>query len=147
MDQSTLLRRAALAAALIASLVFTASAGALGRARTQQYVEVVNGSFTIKAGHYRYYKMTVGEQGAVVSGRFRASGGGGNDVEVFILDPDAFENWQNGHSVRTYYNSGRVTVSTIKKYLNEGEYYLVFSNTYSVMTPKAVEAEVYLVWE
>ena len=79
--------------------------------------------------------------------RFRASGGGGNDVEVFILDADGYENWQNNHTVRTYYNSGRITVGKIRARLSEGEYYLVFSNTFSTLTPKAVEAEVYLVWE
>ena len=137
-------RRAVLVALTLALLTIPTPAG---RASTQNSQKIAGGAFTIGAGKLRYFQMNVGEGGAAVSGRFRASGGGGNDVEVLILDADGFENWLNGHSVRTYYNSGRVTVGRIKVFLEEGEYYLVYSNACSLMTPKAVETEVYLVRE
>jgi hypothetical protein len=100
-------------------------------------------AFTVGAGRYVYFPIQ-SNGNAFVSGRFTATGGGGNDVEVFILGQDEFTNWQNRHSVNTWFNSGRVTVSNISVRLPAGNYYLVFSNNFSMMTPKAVTANVLL---
>jgi hypothetical protein len=70
-------------------------------------------SFTVKAGDAKYWNFQVGTAGANVVGRFRAEGGSGNDIRCLILDSDSFENWRNGHKVRTYYNSERITVANI----------------------------------
>jgi hypothetical protein len=110
-------------------------------ARTPSTIPIVSGSFTIGAGQHRYYRFVVSNR-AIVTGRFRAQGGGGNDIEVFILDEDAYENFRNGHGTPTYYNSGKVTVGTIRANLGAGAYYLVFNNGYSIITNKAVEAYV-----
>lgn len=104
---------------------------------------IVAEPFTVEPGHYRYYPFTVGDR-ATVAGRFRAQGGSGNDVEVFILDEDGFENYKNGHRVQTYYNSGRVTVGTINVTLGSGRYYLVFNNSFSTVSNKAVNARIEL---
>ncbi|MGH9799410.1 MAG: hypothetical protein ACRD82_03520, partial [Blastocatellia bacterium] len=107
---------------------------------------LVPGAFTIKASHYSWFEFTVGNQyqNASVSGRFEASGGQKNDVEVFILDPDAFTNWQNVHSVTTLYNSGRMTVGNINVSLPSGKYFLVFNNNFSIISPKAISASINL---
>ena len=105
---------------------------------------IVSEAFTIDAGSYSYFEFSVPRNGRTVVGRFRASGGSGNDVEAFILDEDGFENFQNGHRVRTYYNSGRVTVGNINVFLDSGNYYLVFNNKFSVVSNKAVNARVSL---
>jgi hypothetical protein len=73
-------------------------------------------------------------------------------VEVVVVSEDAFTNWQNHHSVATYYNSGRVTVGSIDARLpstigNSGQsatYYLIFNNTFSVFSNKAVSADISL---
>jgi hypothetical protein len=111
---------------------------------------IVNRPFTIRPAKAVYYSFVVpaSSAGAEVSGRFEASGGTGNDVEVYILDEDAFVNWQNGHRVHTYYNSGRLTQANVKTSLpSEGTYYLVFSNRFSVVANKAVVADVSLAYE
>ena len=74
---------------------------------------IVNTAFTVKAGDAKYWSFRVGSSGANVVGRFRAEGGGGNDIKCLILDADSFENWRNGHRVRTYYNSEKITVANI----------------------------------
>jgi len=76
-----------------------------------------------------------------IEGRFTAMGGGKNDIEVYLLDKDAFTNWSNGNSGNAYYNSGRATVGNISVVLPDGfgEYFLIFNNRFSVLTPKAVE--------
>ncbi|HEU4509971.1 MAG TPA: hypothetical protein VFR78_17185 [Pyrinomonadaceae bacterium] len=107
---------------------------------------IVNTAFTVKAGDARYWSFKVGTDGANVVGRFRAEGGSRNDIRCLIMDPDSFENWRNGHSVRTYYNSDRITVANIDVRLAEGDYVLVFDNTYSLLTNKAVTANVEMRW-
>jgi hypothetical protein len=103
---------------------------------------IVDSAFTVRAGDARYWEFSVSKNGANVSGRFRAEGGGGNDIICLILDRDSFENWRNGHTVNTYYNSGKITVANINVNLGEGNYVLVFSNTFSSVSNKAVTARV-----
>lgn len=107
---------------------------------------IVNTAFTVKAGDAKYWTFRVGSDGANVVGRFRAEGGSGNDIKCLILDADAFENWRNGHRVRTYYNSERITVANINVNLPEGEYVIVFDNTFSGFSNKAVTANVEMRW-
>ncbi|MGH9971992.1 MAG: hypothetical protein ACREBG_29960 [Pyrinomonadaceae bacterium] len=103
---------------------------------------IVNSAFTVRASQARYWDFYTGQDGARVLGRFRAEGGGGNDIEVYILDEDQFENWMNGHRTSTYYNSGRVTVANINVNVPPGHFFLVFNNKYSILTSKAVTASV-----
>jgi hypothetical protein len=73
-----------------------------------------------------------------VSAKFRAQGGSGNDIEVYILDEDGFENWSNGHQTSTYYNSGKVTVGRFNINLAPGKYFLVMNNKFSMVSNKVV---------
>lgn len=132
--------RATLSAVFLLTLVtiWTAAAGA-GREQ-----RLMPQAFTLEPGQYRYNQFSLSRAGGRVYGRFRAQGGRGNDVEVYIFDADGFENWKNGHSAPTYYNSGRVTVGSINVELRGGEYYIVFSNTFSAVSNKAITAEVFL---
>ena len=124
----------ALTLAVLFNLSVTASP--LGRA------VIVNTAFTVKAGDARYWYFKVGSAGANVVGRFRAEGGSGNDIKCLILDADSFENWRNGHRVKTYYNSEKITVANINVNLPPGEYVLVSDNTFSALSNKAVTANV-----
>lgn len=93
----------------------------------------------IALGAGEYWTLQIApDKTETVNGRFKARGGSGNDVEVYILDEDGLENWKNGHSTPTYYNSGRKTVGTFNVTLNKGVYYLVISNTFSALSSKAV---------
>jgi hypothetical protein len=107
---------------------------------------IVNTAFTVKAGDAKYWTFQVGSDRANVVGRFRAEGGSGNDIKCLILDADSFENWRNGHKVRTYYNSEKITVANINVNLPQGEYVLVFDNTFSGLSNKAVTANVEMRW-
>ena len=109
-------------------------------------------AFTIPAGRYMYFKFTIPPRSSAIemTGRFEATGGSGNDVEVVVLNEDEFTNWQNHHSVPTYYNSGKVTVGTLQSRLpstSAGEsttYYLIFNNAFSVFSNKAVSTDITL---
>lgn len=108
-------------------------------------VSIVPGGVTVPvaAGKYQSYSFRVSNR-ATVTGRFRAYGGPGNDIEAYILDQDGFTNWSNNHGAPAYYNSGRLTVGTIKTPLNAGTYYLVFNNRYSPRDAKTVEVTIEL---
>ena len=101
---------------------------------------LVSGAFTIGAGQSKSTRFVVPNR-AIVSGRFRAPGNY-NNVEVFIVDEDGYENFTKGYSVSPLYNSGKVAVGTVSVTLGAGVYYIVFSNVYSIITPKAVEADI-----
>ena len=64
-----------------------------------------------------------------IRGSFTASGGSGNDIRVLIMDSTAFTNWQNGHQVNIYYDSGQQTTGSISTSLpnGPGTYYLVYN--------------------
>lgn len=125
---------------LVTILNLSAIGSSFGRAA------IVNTAFTVKAGDAKYWTFRVGSDGANVVGRFRAEGGSGNDIKCLILDADSFENWRNGHKVRTYYNSEKITVANININLPQGEYVLVFDNTFSGLSNKAVTANVEMRW-
>lgn len=76
-----------------------------------------------------------------VEGHFTASGGLGNDVEVYLMGSDGFVNFQNGHSAQTYYSSGKLTQGTFNVPLPNGggTYYLVFSNRFGLLATKTVQ--------
>lgn len=105
-------------------------------------------AFTVKNLGYVYTQFDVppGATNVSVVGRFTASGGIGNDIEAYVLTSDGFVNFQNGHQATTYYQSGRVTQGSINANLPAGAatYYLVFSNNFSLLSAKAVQASITL---
>jgi hypothetical protein len=105
-----------------------------------------NVAFTVNAQGANNYKFTVpaGAFNVTLKGHFAATGGSGNDIEVFVVSQDEYVNWQNGHPAKTFYNSGRVTQDSINLIMpsDAATYYVVFSNKFSLLTPKAVQANV-----
>jgi len=115
--------------------------------RLPHSANIVNGLITVQAGSYNYYPFTLaaGSTSISVTGSFTASGGGGNDIEVFVMDQTNFINWQNGHQASAYYNSGQLTTGTISTSLpSVGTYDLVYSNTFSTVSSKNVQTTVNL---
>lgn len=103
---------------------------------------IVKNKFVVEPSSIAWVQFYIGrdELQANLRGRFRAQGGSGNDIEVFILDADGFENYSNGHTVPTYYNSGRVTVANIEAVIQHpGTYYLVMNNRFSAVSNKVVD--------
>lgn len=114
-----------------------------------QNSNLVNGIITVNSGDYYYTSFTVTDSMRDVSiqGLFTASGGSGNDIIVLVLDNLAYTNWINGHSVITLYNSGQITTANMNVSINtSGQYYLVFSNKFSIISSKKVNANINLKW-
>lgn len=108
-----------------------------------QSYQIVSQAFTLKAGEFRYYKFTIPKSSGsgLVSGNFIASGGA-DDIYVVIINETGFTNFKSGNDYKAYYTSGKVTTDDIEINLASGTYYIVFSNAYSILTPKAVNADI-----
>lgn len=107
-------------------------------------------AFTVNAGgavHFTF-EAPAGAFNVNLKGHFAATGGTGNDIEVYVLTEDDLVNWQNGHTGHTLYNSGRVTQDTVNVALptDAGKYCLVFNNKFSFLTPKAVQTDIALTY-
>jgi len=111
-------------------------------------IKLVSGQLLVRAGKYVSTKFQIDParmQQAHVAGRFRASGGTGNDIQVVLADEDAFENWINGHEARVLYGTEKVTNGRIDVSISEaGTYILAFSNAFSSFSDKDVFAEIEL---
>lgn len=93
------------------------------------------------------FVIPVGATAPVLQGHFNATGGGGNDVEVWVMNDDEYVNWQNKHSVTSIYNSGRITQGTVNISLAQpGTYYLLFNNRFSFVSPKAMQDNISLTY-
>jgi hypothetical protein len=102
-------------------------------------------SFNVPALSSQAYKFSApaGSADVRIEGHFSASGGLGNDIEVFVMNEDSYANWQNRHATQPYFSSGRVTQGTFDVQLpsDTGTYYLVFNNRFSLLTPKTIHAD------
>lgn len=109
-----------------------------------------NGALTVAQGHSTYYKMTVPAEATNVKlqGRFAATGGSGNDIIVSVMTEEAFINGRNGHGHDALWESDKVTVGDLDVNLPNGAgvYYLVFSNSFSLLSPKAVQQNIVLTY-
>jgi len=106
---------------------------------------VVSGSFDVDARSFKPFKVVVaaGAMNPQLEGTFSATGRN-NDIEVLLLEESQFLNWQNRHKFTATYESGRVTADKIKMVLppEPATYYMIFSNRFSLISKKAVAAEV-----
>jgi zinc-ribbon domain len=104
------------------------------------------GAFTVGALASNNYTFTApaGAFDVTLKGHFAATGGSGNDIEVFVLSEDEFVNWQNGHPAKTFFNSEKITQDSINLTLpsEAASYHVVFNNKFSLLTPKAVQANI-----
>jgi hypothetical protein len=112
------------------------------------YTQTIDTAFTVPRLSDKAYRFAIpaGAREATLQGHFTATGGSGNDIEVWVMNDDGFANWQNKHLVTPIYNSGKVTQGTVNVSLSDdaGTYYLIFNNRYSLISPKAVQDNVSL---
>jgi hypothetical protein len=112
----------------------------------QHKLSIPKGAFTVRQLGTSNYQFAVpaGAFDVTMKGHFAATGGVGNDIEVFVVSEDEFVNWQNGHPTQALYNSGKVTQDSINLTLpaDAATYYVVFNNKFSLISPKAVEANI-----
>ena len=138
------------AVVIVALLVIGSSVGSQhGIVPTQHTMNIVNSMIRVEPGQYNYYQFSApaGSSGVTVSGTFTAGGGSGNDIKVLILDEQNFINYRNGHQANVFYSSGQETVGNINADVPTGQtLYLVYDNTFSVVSGKEVTTNVNLTY-
>ena len=111
---------------------------------------IVSGAFAVGPRTFSSYKfvVTTGMSKPRLEGTLSAQGAR-NDIEVTVLDEAQFANWQNRDDFKATYESGRVTDTTLNVALPEtpATYYVVFSNRFSLLSNKAVTANVQLCYD
>ena len=98
-------------------------------------------SIAIPAGSYSFvaFKVTPGLLAPKVRGVVAAHGGGGNDIQVWVLDAGQFAAFQAHHLASAYFESDRISSTTVAVGpLPPGDYDVVFSNVFSLFTAKQV---------
>jgi hypothetical protein len=109
--------------------ILLSAALALTVAGQTRSVSLINGTFTVDAGHAKSWSFK-SPNCINISGAFRAQGGNQNDIKVLVMEALDYENWASGHSVQPYYNSGLITTAKFSVNLNKAEdFVIVFSNT------------------
>jgi len=103
------------------------------------------GEFTVGPAGLRTFKIAIAEsvKSASIVGKFTATGGMYNDIEVFVITPELSARSEDGMSARALYWSRRVSSSELDVPLSSGDYYLVFSNAWSP-SMKAISAQISL---
>jgi len=112
-------------------------------------IYLFNGSVSVDPGYFDYtpFNVTAGGMNVTVTGNFSASGGTGNDIEVYIMNSTQYNSWYNGNQTSVYYDSGQVTASNISLSLPPGQsYYLIFDNSFSSISSKTVSGEIKLTY-
>ncbi len=107
-------------------------------------------SVAIPAGSYSFVAFTVapGLLNPTVRGLVAAHGGGGNDIQVWVLDAAQFASFQAHRLTRAYYDSSRVAAVTVSVGpLPPGSYDVVFSNVFSLFTAKQVTNSLRLTYQ
>ena len=116
---------------------------------TAHSVTLANGVVSIGAGAWgtTQVNVTSGMLVPAVTGSFIASGGAGNDIKVYVMSATDYTNWSTGHSVTPLYNSGQLTTASFDVSLGIGTYYVVYDNSFSVISTKNVTTRVDLTYE
>ncbi len=112
---------------------------------------LATGQFRVPAQNYLAWRFVVPStaiRNYRVNGHYSVVGGTGNDIQAVVATEDEFQNWINGHQSRPFYASpGKVTTGDLNTVLPPGRYVLAFSNRFSVLTDKAVFAEIKATYE
>ena len=130
------MRKILLSSLAVATMITAVPLAVLARPLTPQ-------AFAVERASYRYWEFEVSKS-ARVFGDFRAQGGSGNDIRVYLIDADQFENFKNGRDVPTYYSSGQVTSGEIDLRLRFGRYVVIFDNRFPPYTNKNITSSLQL---
>ena len=94
--------------------------------------------YKVSPGAYTYVAFTLSCE-SKVEGEFAASDILGNDIVVLVLDDYNFSKFENDQYFISFYDSGKVRSGVFNLTLEDGDYYIIMSNQYSVISTKTVQ--------
>jgi len=97
----------------------------------------------VSAGHYYWFPVELDDpRSCRLTGRVVVLEGGSHDVDVFVLDEDAYINFQNGRDFAPTFADQRTAAVTLDLPLDSyRKYYFVVSNRFSAFTDKVVDID------
>jgi len=109
----------------------------LGYNSTSKCIEA--GTFTVYPLSYESYGLYGAKKDEWIKGSFQVTAGGNLDIEFYFMDKANFDKYKGGQPFDYIIYAKRVTTyelaTTIPK---EDTYYLVFDNTFSIITSKTI---------
>lgn len=118
-----------------------------GQARQTLYIvphqdAIIGERLTVKAGDFASRNFTITEQmeDARLVGRFEASGGSGDNIQICVATADEFRNWINGNEAKVFYSRKGTVDSFNVGTLPPGSYTIGFSNKHAIMFSRDVAA-------
>jgi len=129
----------------LAFMLLGLSCGSKNRANPTHVMNIVNDTVSVSAGYHQAYPVTITSEmkNPMLVCSYKASGGTGNDIVVYIMDEANYINWKNGQQVSFYYNSGKSTTASFSVAMNAlGTYYIVYDNAFSTVSSKNVVSRV-----
>jgi len=101
----------------------------------QKFVDSI---YKVSPGAYTYITFTLPCE-SKVEGRFEVIDMLGNDIIVLVLDDYNFNKFENEEFISSFYDSSKVKSGAFDLTLESGDYYIIMSNQYSVISTKTVE--------
>lgn len=101
---------------------------------------IVDSSYVVNPGTYTPVPFSL-SCAATITGSFSAHAGLGDNIWLFVFDQNNFSKYQNGQSYQYLYYNQQTGSGTFILNLNSGNYYIVLSNTYSVVSTKNVNLQ------
>lgn len=98
----------------------------------------------ISAGRYLSYGFTVSDpRPCTLTGRVLGVSGGSRDVQLFVFDDEAFQNWtdERAGGMRLLETERTSAASFDVRLSGPGRYHFVVSNAFSWLTGKVVEVQ------
>ena len=96
--------------------------------------------YEVGPGSYTYVAFTL-PCDARVQGGFIASDILGDDIIVMVMDDYNFNKFENNQSAISFFDSGKVKSGEFDLLLQSGDYYIVMSNQYSLLSTKTVQLQ------
>lgn len=107
---------------------------------------IVNSEFRVWPRRHHLIRFNIPFQQANLSGYFEAIGGVGNDIDVLVIDDSSYFNWINDIAVPAYYYGRKMITDRIFIFLSKGNYYLIYSNRFSIISTKKVTTKIDIIY-
>ncbi len=101
----------------------------------QKFVDSI---YKVNPGTYTYVAFSLPCM-SKVQGGFTANDLLGDDIIVLVVDDSNFDRFENDREISPFYDSGKTKSGEFDLTLEAGDYYIVMSNQYSILSTKTVQ--------
>ncbi|QUC65537.1 LEA type 2 family protein [Nitrosopumilus sp. K4] len=101
----------------------------------------IDSTYTVEPGSYTFVSFSLNCD-AKIQGGFLSKSMLGDDIMVFVFDDYNFGRYSDGLENAPIYDSGKTKSATFEMTLPSGEYHIVMSNEYSIISTKNVQFQV-----